>query len=399
MNSLPTRAVPLIMALVLPIAGGCDVPVNPRVDTPDFAAFIEGTVRIDVEGGVPGGPTLLFRYDCEVPPPPLGAGEPLDFLIIDASHFEDGRAGFVFPGVEPRSCSLIEGFVDRDFDFHYATSVTAQMTGGDIQIPPVTVEVPTSEEGADRLSPESALILRANILVEFDRPAFRIQPSAPLGAEETDELPGFQLGEADEGATQPLYLSLETTEFLSPLVDVTDPVFSIVFEADEDGDGAPDDLNGDGLPDILWPRVFAQRLDPTDPSGMSAQEPRVLLPGMVLPLNPSDPANPETNLVAAAVRAGHVFDGGTEFPVQRIDVVVLGQILISEDPIQLHSLDHAAGAGMEVTGRYRLVVMNANGQMWMVPNELASYGFIQQAGFLEVLPVEPGPETSESSPR
>ena len=81
------RLLPTLFVLLT----ACEVPLAPTDFTPAPATRIEGVVEVDVDGGAPGGPAILVRYDCANPPPPVGTGTPADFLVVEESAFQHGR--------------------------------------------------------------------------------------------------------------------------------------------------------------------------------------------------------------------------------------------------------------------------------------------------------------------
>ena len=114
----------------------------------------------------------------------------------------------------------------------------------------------------------------------------------------------------------------------------------------------------------------------------------MVLPGVVMSLDPTDPMNPETNLVLQALGAGLPLDGVTPMQLPSMILAVPGLVVTSIDPLLLTPIESVAATGVEVTGQYRLMVMNPNGQLWYVPNELGSLGLESQAGVFEVVDLE-----------
>ncbi len=377
------RVAALAAALLLV---ACEVPVFPTDQTPDPSTRIEGTIEVAVSNGLPLGPAVLSRYDCDNPPPPVGSGRPVDFLIVAQEDFWQGSAPFVFPSVPADTCALLAGFIDRDRDFHYGLTITGQATAGDVWLDPVVVQ--TGALGVDDwIEPSVDVRIRAERLVEYDRPVFGIRPwQVPIGDDDVMEvMPFMELG-AGPGTTPTVFFALDTTTFTTDLVEVASPAFSVVLGTDEDGDGMPDDDNGDTVPDVDEPTVLLTRLDPDDP--LTEADPPVVLPGVVMSLDPTDPMNPETNLVLQALGAGLPLDGVTPMQLPSMILAVPGLVVTSIDPLLLTPIESVAATGVEVTGQYRLMVMNPNGQLWYVPNELGSLGLESQAGVFEVVDLE-----------
>jgi hypothetical protein len=162
-----------------------------------------------------------------------------------------------------------------------------------------------------------------------------------------------------------------------------DPAFDVVFGSDADGDGVPDDDNGDGLPDVDWPRVFVQRLDPEDPSGATLSTPPVILPGVVMAVDP-EAAPGEYNLLGAAVTAGIPLDDTGLLPTTEIRIYVPGLVITALEPLELTPIESVAASGVSVTGSYSVLVMNPDGRLWTLPNVLAGLGLPSQGQTIEV---------------
>ena len=177
------------------------------------------------------------------------------------------------------------------------------------------------------------------------------------------------LGETT-GTTPPVYTTIDVLEVESELVELDPPLLTLVFEADVDEDGLPDDLNGDGLPDVIWPRVLFQKLDPEDESGLALAEGGPMLPGVIVPLDPADPGNPETNLVLQAAGLGLPFDGVSSMLVEDLTAVIPALALEFTDGTTA-TLSPLEPYGDTARGTYQVLVMNNTGQLWTIPNELA----------------------------
>jgi hypothetical protein len=318
---------------------------------------------------------VVFRYDCAAPPPPLGSGRPLDFLLVPESRFEGGSAVFAFSSVPPESCSLILGFVDVDDDFHYALDITAQPSFGDIALSSAERSTAAVSDGVDFIEPPVPVTLRPTAIYDHDRPAFR------MGGD--GSAPQMVLGSAP-GTTAPLRVDLLATSLNTDVLRLEDPAFDVVFGSDADADGVPDDDNGDGLPDVDWPRVFVERLDPEDPSGATLSDPPVSLPGVVMVVDPE--ASPEEyNLLAAAAAAGVPLDETGLLATTEIRIYVPGLVITSLDPLELTPIESVATSGVPVTGSYSVLVMNPDGRLWTLPNVLAGMGLPSQGQVIEVM--------------
>ena len=352
----------------------CDVPVSATEDTHPPSAWIGGELSID-RAAAPGGPAFVFRYDCDDPPPPAGSGRPRDFLVVPEDRWDEGRAAFTFPTVAPGTCALLAGFIDRDGDFDVAYGVTAQATAGDVAFTPLAVTV-GPEEGGD-VAPIGDLRLRAETVVPLERPAFTALDVA------TGVSPVILLGAAP-GTTPNTILSISAVDLQTDLLDVDPSLFTVVFAPDADGNGLPDDGNGDGGPDVVWPRVLVRQLDPLDPTGMTVVDGGVTLPGVIMAANPQDPTNPATNLLMQSAMQGLPFDGQAVLLTTGFLVVVPPLVITSLDPLTLSPIEAVAASGLTVRGDYQILLMNRTGQVWNLPNELVSFGLDAQGTRLRI---------------
>ena len=354
------------LPLALLLLAGCDVPLAPTDFTPLPATRIEGEVEVAIDGGAPGGPAILVRYDCANPPPPVGTGTPLDFVVLEEDRFEHGRAPFIFPQVPPDSCVILTGFLDRDRDFNYAFGATGQVTGGDVAIAQEVVR--TGSADGEYIEPILGVQLTAAQVVPFDRPVFAM---TLVGAEDADVT--LAVG-PHPGSTPTVYLDLVATPLESDLIDQPNPLFTLVLGPDADDNGWPDDNNADGAPDVLWPRVLFFKLDPSDPTGLTRQDPPVLLPGVVLPFDTNDAMDLSTNRIEQARAAGLPFDGASVLPVGSLRVALPALVVTDLATRSTVDLEAFAGSGVDVLGDYQVLVMNSTGQVWNLPNELAGFG-------------------------
>ncbi|MBN93000.1 MAG: hypothetical protein CL928_02880 [Deltaproteobacteria bacterium] len=371
-------SIALLTAVFGLLQSGCDVPVVATEGTEPPSTYIAGTLRIDAELAALG-PAILLRFDCDNPPPPSGSGTPVDFIVLSEDSLSAGDASFIFPSVPGGTCSIVTGFVDQDRDFHYDYGVTSQATAGDLLATVETVVTGSLEEGTDYIEPVESVILRADTEVPLDPPGFELvdplsgEPAAPI----------MNLG-STVGTTAQVLVEVSAAEIRTSAMDVDASQLTLVFGPDGDGDGLPDDLNGDSLPDVLWPQVLVRRLDPLDPTGLSVQEPGVLLPGIVVPLDASDPLNPDTNLVMVAAAAGVPLDGQTPLSVEQLTVAIPPLVVTDTEPLTLAAIEEVAASGVDVVGDYQVLVMNISGQRWMLPNALADLGLDSQAVTFEV---------------
>ena len=371
---LVARSTSWIVVLCLGLIG-CDVPIEPREHTAEPATVISGTIELGDFGPESGGDAVLFRYDCVSPPPPLGTGRPVDFLLVPESRFDEGRAAFVFSSVPPEVCSLILGFIDVDGDFHYALDIAAQPSAGDLGLDSVQRVTGGIEDDLDFIAPPSPVTLRPTSVYGHDRPAFRV-------AGQDDEIE-MLLG-TEPGTTPPVRLDLVSAILTTDLLRLEEPAFDVVFGADGDGDGRPDDGNGDTLPDVDWPKVYVQRLDPGDPTGATLADPPVLLPGVVMAVDPEAQSS-EYSLLAEAEALGVALDETGLLVTTEIRVYVPALVVTSLDPVEVTPLESVAASGVPVGGAYSILVMNPDGRLWQLPNVLAGLGVSSQGVAVEVV--------------
>ena len=376
----------VLLALLAAGLMACDVPVHPTDDAPAPATRIDGTVEVLVSSGYPYGTAVLFRWSCANPPPPMGSGSPVDFLLVPETEFVEGSAPFTFPSVPPDTCSILGGFIDRDRDFHYAFTSAGQATAGDVSFG--FVEVTTGSADGDWIEPITDVEVRAETIEPWDRPVFTLLDAAAGDDDDSAEVvgplwPSMTL-DGDPAAINQLFTTLDVEPLRTDLGDHDLPRFQVIFGTDEDGDGLPDDDNGDGLYDVDWPRVLLFRLDPDDPTGLTESDPRVVLPGVVLPLNPFAPLDDSVNLLGQAFAEGVPFDGSARMAATKMLIVVPDLVVTNSEPLELAPIEAVQATGIEVTGRYRVLVMNPTGQLWYVPNELAGLE-VSQGGYFSVV--------------
>jgi hypothetical protein len=362
----------LAFGLVFMVA--CDVAIVPRDGTAPPATLISGSVDLGEFGAESGGDVVLFRYDCALLPPPLGSGRPVDFVLIPESRFEDGRAEFFFSSVAPETCSLVTGFLDQDDDFHYALDVASQPSAGDLRLSSLQVVTGSVEDDVDFIPLPDPITLRVVGTYEHDRPSFRFEGET--------EQPVMEVG-TEVGSTETLRVNLLSYPLSTEFVTLAQPAFDVVFGSDNDQDGLPDDDNEDGLPDVDWPLIQLQRIQTDDPSGGGSSQ-SVTLPGVVMALDPQDSAN-EYSLLAEAAEQGIPLDESGLLVTEEIRIYVPGLVVTSTEPLQLDPIEGIAAGGTEVLGQYRLVVINPDGRLWIVPNELGALGIPSQGLTVELV--------------
>jgi hypothetical protein len=362
------------LALGLVLIAACEVSIVPRDGTAPPATAISGSVELGEYGPEPAGDVVLFRYDCAIPPPPLGSGRPVDFVLVPESRFEDGKAEFFFSSVAPETCSLVTGFLDRDDDFHYALDVVSQPSAGDLRFNSAQVETSSVEDEVDFIPLPAPVTLRAVGVYEHDRPSFLFDGEM--------EPPVMEVG-TEVGSTEALRINLLSYPLSTEIVSFALPAFDVVFGSDLDQDGLPDDDNEDGLPDVDWPLIQLQRIQTEDPSGGESSPP-VTLPGVVMAVDPESPSN-GYSLLSEAAEQGISLDEDGLLVTEEIRIYVPGLVVTSTEPLQLDPIEGIAAAGTEVLGQYRLVVINPDGRLWIVPNELGALGLPSQQVAVELI--------------
>jgi hypothetical protein len=155
------------------------------------------------------------------------------------------------------------------------------------------------------------------------------------------------------------------------------PAFLLRF-VDDDNDGAPDDANSDGVPD-LWPRVVVRKMatghsplldeNDLDKNGIIDAE------GVdYLHADGSQDGKPDVVVLAAGFDpteyAALLFDAQgrvkqTPTPVTHLKLVIR--------PVALDATDPRAPAPLSTlpSGDYAVTIIQQTGQTWRVPNELA----------------------------
>lgn len=374
----------LLVTVALLLVAACEAPpVFPGADKRQntHAGRIEGQV---VVSSVARGKVVLFLYDAARPPPPVGTGRPLTFTVVPRDALfgsaADGEAGpFTAPyafSLVPPGRYLVRGFLDADDDFLPWYGVTADVTQGDVGGAALTatrelriVEVGTDEAGLPVAALEVPVTVSDAARVPVDRPAF----SAVTAGEGP---PVVTL----DGATAAV--DLVATPLVDGVVQQAQPGF-LVRLVDDDGDGQPDDANGDGVAD-LWPRVVVRKLagehplvdeNDLDRNGLLDAE-----GADYEHVNPATgatvPADGKPDLVVLA--AG--FDV-SEYAAQLVDAqgrVKPTPTLVPKLKLVLRAraLDASVPGAPEVLkavppGAWSVTLIQQTGQTWRVPNELA----------------------------
>ncbi len=339
----------------------------------DSNARIEGTVVVN---STARGKVVLFLYDAARPPPPVGTGRPLTFTVVSRDVLfgaaAEGDAGpftapFAFSLVAPGRY-LIRGFVDANDDFIPWYGVTADTTRGDVggaAIDPVTrasrvVEIGTDEAGNPVPALDVPVSFSDAATLPLDRPIFSV-----VGG-----LDSITLGGA------PQEIELQALPITEGVIAQPAPGFLLRF-LDDDGDGQPDDTNGDGRPD-LWPRVVVRKLvdarplldeNDLDKNGVVDAEGE----DYELASTGAKDGQPDVVVLAAGFDpteyAAQLFDANgrvkqTPTPVPRLKLVLQPRAFDASGPTP-------QALRTVPVGRYAITVVQQTGQTWRVPNELS----------------------------
>jgi hypothetical protein len=382
------------LALASVLATGCEPP--PVVPTADRRqnqqlSRIEGQVVVQSRAR---GNAIVLLYDADRPPPPQGAGRPLSFTVIPAAQlFGQAAPSSSGPFTAPFTFSLVapgryllRGFIDADTcatgsqpchtpDFLPWYGVTSEPNAGDVggaavedpftRVPRV-VEVAAGPDGALQAVTGVTVSFSDLLTVPVDRPAFQVVGDARL----------------DPAATSKL-LELRPLQLREGAVDQRPPGM-VVRYVDNDGNGMPDDANGDGQPD-LWPRVLVRKL--TDAPGLTgtqrlADENDLDRNGILDAEGvdythgdgTSDGLPDQVVLAAALVPDASLQDALTRSDgTPRMEAVVVPSLRVAVRPLALDVRDpsHPVALRSVPSGRYAVTLVQFTGQTWRVPNELS----------------------------
>lgn len=266
---------------------------------------------------------LLYAPEQGFPGPPAA---PVTASAASAVRVATGDAHVVLPSVEPNLYRLW-AFLDVDGNFDPRIDVLAQPGAGDRVGKGVEINV---QPGRDQ---QFGVDLDEGITDE--PPAFRLE----------DEVSEVTLAET---AAVPTPLTL-IAEALDGTFDGKHLGFRVGL-IDDDGNNVPDDLDGDGAPD-LWPRAFMRWLPRP---GQGEPNTEVLLPMI---FNPAPfltelSGDLSRSLVVNRLQFGVLSQG------QKITTAQNGKVtteLLGSAPV----------------GEYQLVLYTRTGQYWRLPNDLA----------------------------
>ncbi|MFT3708967.1 MAG: hypothetical protein QM817_15060 [Archangium sp.] len=305
------------LALLLTLAS-CTEPSEPQIL--DRMGVVEGPIESSVNGDA-----WLFLYKPGEGPPGAPA-IPQSVSAVSAGRLEVEHR-YVISNVRPNPYRLY-GLLDVDGDFDATIDVLSQPSAGDRVSKGIEFQ---SQPGRG-----------AHVPLEIDTPIF-VDP------------PAFSFeGEVDNDVKLDPALDAVT-----PLTLVSDPLgrydpkkIAFVFGlVDADGDGRPDDVDGDLVPDLSI-QLFL-RWQPR--AGQLAAGDTVIVP---LAFDPSPFLRTLENRLDTTVTT------------QRLQVVMVPQA---------QQLGTGIDGGPEITpfgpppaGDYELVVLQAGGQFWRIPNQLGA---------------------------
>jgi hypothetical protein len=388
--SFPKTLAGLALASVL--TTGCEPP--PVVPTADQRqnqqlSRIEGQVVVQSRAR---GNAIVLLYDAARPPPPQGAGRPLSFTVIPAQKlFGPADPNSSGPFTAPFSFSLVapgryllRGFIDSDTCLTGATpchgpdfipwyGITGEPNAGDVggaAVDPLTrvprvVEVAAGTDGALQAATGVIVSFSDSSAIPVERPAFRVE-----GGSRFDPTAGTKR------------LDLWPLQVREGVVSAGAPVL-VVRYVDDNGDGVPDDANGDGQPE-LWPRVLVRKL--ADAEGLGGSQ------------TLADENDLDRDGLLDATGADYTRDDGTRdgLPDQvvlaaglvvdplyaalrkpdgtpRMEAVAVPSLGVFIQPYAFDVRDPSKRVMLKSVppGRYALTLVQFTGQTWRVPNELS----------------------------
>ena len=298
------------------IFASCAEPTEPEVL--DRTGVVSGPITTTGSGDA-----WVFLYRPGEGPPGAPA-EPRAVTAVSARRLQSDPR-YVIAHVKPNAYRLF-GILDVDSDFDGTIDVLSQPTAGDRVSRPVDLQ---AQPGRG-----------ATVPLELDQPVFTEPPAFSLEGQADDDLTlDFALD-----AITPLTLLADPVERFDPTkVGFT---FGLV---DADGDMRPDDVDGDGTPDLSL-QLFLRWLPRP---GQVADGTTVIVP---LVFDPS----PFLRTLEGRL--------GTTVTANRLQVVMV--------PLA-QALGLTGDGGTEVqpfgappAGDYELVALAAGGQFWRLPNQL-----------------------------
>lgn len=264
--------------------------------------------------------------------PPLTQAFPDQTTAVSDLRIKDGDPRFLFASVEPNAYRLW-AFLDTNLNFETEIDVLGAAGAGDR----ISQGVELNLQPGQHL--EQSLPVRQ--FVEHEPPAFHIEGAGSYVElfDQPNELVQFDLRANALGVLEP-----QRTGF-------------VVGLGDKDGDGTPDDGNGDRIPD-LYPEIYLRFLR---------------RPGQVVPLDSR--GEPAEVIVPLAFSPGPFLSALAGDPSAEVVVDRLQAFLLP----QAQAITFETGRGRVVTpmdaipvGEYELWVVTEAGQFWRIPNDLGT---------------------------
>jgi hypothetical protein len=372
-----------LLATLIVLSACGDPPVAPAPDAPRGRGAVTGQV---VVSGAARGDVVVLLLRADDPPPPEGTGHPVSVTVVPARSLfgsppASGNGPFTAPyafSLVPAGTYTVRAFLDAcaqaascHGDFVPFFSVTNQPDAGDlggghahlegsrIVFDPVTVAADGAVDGVTVALDESIPGTRFP-----GRPAFLVDAQTP------------------PAGTTPGALRLKAKTVEEAGVVEHEGRFFLRY-ASLSGTGKPEDLDGDGLPDV-FPKIFLRKISNADPTGLHDENdrdgdghvdataeadtnwpyddpgldkhrpravliPAVLDPTKALPLLAASDGSPDMTKVV---------------PLDVLEILVSPVAVDAADPTKPHKLAAIP------PGRYAIVVMEGSGQTWRLPNEL-----------------------------
>ncbi len=304
-------------------------------DTPLPSGGIEGDVQLTFEPQGEDFSVIVFAFDVNDPPPPLGGGAPVAVQVIRKADFMGPMLASYALGPLATGSYTVRAFLDANDDFTAWFGALNQPNAGDVgggfinamgQLQTVMVD---AQAGVTSGVP---VIISPLATYPVDRPAFTFTGPAPVLA----------------AGTTSVAVSLTALSALNDVIDVQG-IFPIQW-VDVNGDGRADDINGDGNPDV-FPIVVADLLDAEDETHSTLSSRGVRIPGLIDPRQFVGLGFPAADITATAT-------------------VVTTNSLTVLFPALASSREEGGAIIAPPPGRYRVTLVNPAGQTWSVPNEL-----------------------------
>lgn len=326
-------------ASLLPVLGGLSLGLlacGTSTPGPSGKGALRGT--FSAAGGAPGD-GYLFLYDVADPPLPKGSGRPAQVTAVP----EPRRTGAEGPHPEfvvaelPTGGYLARGVVSVRGLFDPFVDVLAQPFAGDLVTPLQPLRIDDDRETRTRLDP--------GVTAAWEPPAFVV-----------DSIPEGQVLTLAPDATGIQLLHLKAQPL--PFGDAAKTVFRY-GQADLNGDGVADDLDGDGTAET-YPTVVLRRI-------AEEGDGPAFFDGAGKPLTIVIPTTVQPDFGNRGEQAGLARVAEGLF-------VVVPPIAAVVEPDPTTGKSRTRRLPALPLGRYQFVVITAEGQYWQVPNGLGPDG-------------------------